>query len=605
MQREQDADRIVSAIVQRTGGDIRLALPLGLGKPVTLVNALVQRACDDPGITLSIFTALTLERPTFSSDVQRRFLAPAMDRLFGKYPDLLYARLLREERLPSNITVNEFFLMAGRWLKVEAVQQAYISANYTHARDVLVAQRPNVVMQLVAAQEGQFSLSSNTDISTDLFRMRARGEMDFLAVVETNPQMPFMAGEAAVLEPADIDMVLDPPEPFELFSAPRRPLGDADHAMGLHISRLIPDGGTLQIGIGALGDTVAHALLLRDRGEAEAVQRDCLFQISPAPGARFETGLYVVTEMLVNGVLELFEAGIVRREVEGIAIHAGFFVETRDFYARLRAMPAERRAKIAMVPVSFTNALYGDEEAKRAARTGARFVNGAMQVSALGDVMSDSVKDAKVVSGIGGQFNFVEQAFALNGARAIIALPATRMHGGKLQSNICWDVPTVSVPRHMRDIVVTEYGIADLRGKTDADVIAALLRITDSRFQDDLMTRAKRAGKLPKTFEIEQTHRQNLPETVSRWLRPHRHVLPSFPFGSDFTEIERELLPALTELKEISPTLSGKLRLLLSSVMGQTHPQENAAMARMGYEDDNGLVARTLRGALRRVAGRQ
>ena len=604
MQREQDANRIVNAIVQHTGGDIRLALPLGLGKPVTLVNALVQRACDDPDVTLNIFTALTLERPAFTSDVQRRFLEPAMDRLFGKYPELLYARLLREQRLPANIKVNEFFLMAGKWLKVEAVQQAYISANYTHARDVLVAQRPNVVMQLVAEQEGRFSLSSNTDISTDLFRMRAAGEMDFLAVVETNPQMPFMPGKAAVPEPAEIDIVFEPTEPFELFSAPRRPLSEVDHAMGLHVSRLIPDGGTLQIGIGALGDTVAHALLLRDRAEAEAVQRDCPFRLSPAPGGPFETGLYAVTEMLVNGVLELFEAGVVRREVEGVAIHAGFFVETRDFYARLRDMPADKRAKIAMVPVSFTNALYGDEDAKRAARKGARFVNGAMQVSALGDVMSDSIKDGKVVSGIGGQFNFVEQAFALRDARAIIALPATRMEGGKPTSNIRWNVATVSVPRHMRDIVVTEYGIADLRGQTDAGVIAALLRITDSRFQDDLMAQAKRAGKLPQDFEIDEPYRQNLPERISRWLRPHADVLPEFPFGSDFDGIERVLLPALAELKDISPTLSGKLRLLLSSVTGQPHSQEGAAMARMGYENDNSLVARTLRGALRRVAAR-
>ncbi len=605
MQREQDADRIVSAIVQRTGGDIRLALPLGLGKPVTLVNALVQRACDDPDISLTIFTALTLERPAFSSDVQRRFLEPAMDRIFGQYPELRYTRLLREARLPPNITVNEFFLMAGRWLKVEAVQQAYISANYTHALDVLVAQRPNVLMQLVAAQDGRFSLSSNTDISTDLFRMRARDEMAFLAVLETNPQLPFMAGDAAVLEPDEGDLVFEPTEPFELFSAPRRPLSEADHAMGLHVSRLIPDGGTLQIGIGALGDTVAHALLLRDRGAAEAVQRDCPFPVSPAPGGRFETGLYAVTEMLVNGMLELFEAGVVRREVEGVAIHAGFFVETRDFYARLRYMPEDQRAKIAMVPVSFTNALYGNEDAKRAARTGARFVNGAMQVSALGDVMSDSIKDGKVVSGIGGQFNFMEQAFALKDARAIIALPATRMQGGKPQSNIRWEVATVSVPRHMRDIVVTEYGIADVRGRTDADVIAALLRITDRRFQDDLMAQAKRAGKLPQDFEIAQAHRQNLPERLSEWLRPHRGVLPDFPFGSDFDEIERVLLPALTALKETSPTLSGKLRLLASSFLGQPHPQEDAAMARMDYEDDNSLVARTLRGALRRVAARQ
>jgi acyl-CoA hydrolase len=601
MLRVKDADAIVSAIVERTAGDIRLALPLGLGKPVTLVNALVQRACDDRDIRLTIFTALTLERPEMASDVQRRFLEPAIDRLFGAYPEVLYARLLRDGALPPNIRVNEFFLMAGRWLGVNVVQQSYISANYTHARDVLVAQNPNVLMQLVAEQDGQFSLSSNTDISTDLFRMRNQGSLDFTAVFETNPQMPFMGGNDAILGSDDVEMVLDPPAPFALFSAPRRPLSEADHAMGLHVARLVPDGGTLQIGIGALGDTVAHALLLRNRGDAHAVQRDCPFPVDHEPGGRFEAGLYAVTEMLVNGVLALFEEGVIRREVDGIAIHAGFFVETRDFYARLREMDADKRAKIAMMPVSFTNALYGNEAEKRAARTGARFINGAMQVSALGDVMSDSLEDGKVVSGVGGQFNFVEQAFALDGARAIIALSATRMSGGKLQSNIRWEVPTTTVPRHMRDIVVTEYGIADLRGRSDADVIAALLRITDSRFQNDLMARAKKAGKLPQDHEIAHGHRRNLPETISRWLQPHRADLREFPFGSDFDEIERVLLPALTELKDLSPTLTGKARLLLASVTGPAHPQEEEAMKRMGYASDNSLTARALRGALRRV----
>lgn len=600
MRRDSDEKALVQEIIQRTNGVIRLALPLGLGKPVTLVNALVQAACDDPDIDLRIFTALSLERPNLSTDVQRRFLEPAMDRLFGAYPDLLYTRLLREGQLPPNIVVNEFFLMAGRWLGVAPVQQAYIAANYTHARDVLVAQRPNVLMQLVAEQGGRFSLSSNTDISTDLFRSRARGEMEFIAVFEINPQLPFMEGDGATLDHDDADMVLDPLQPFELFSAPRRPLDRVDHAIGLHISRLIPDGGTLQIGIGTLGDTVAHALLLREGGAAGAIQADCPFRINPTADEPFQTGLYAVTEMLGEGILALFEQGIIRKEVNGVAIHAGFFVETRDFYRRLREMPPERRRKIAMMPVSFTNALYGDEVEKRAARKNARFINGAMQVSALGDVMSDSIKDGQMVSGVGGQFDFVEQAFALEGGRAIIALASTRMQGGSLTSNIRWDVESVTVPRHMRDIVVTEYGIADLRGKPDAEVIDALLRITDSRFQHDLMAQAKAAGKLPESYDIAMGHRDNRPETVSRWLRSHRAVLPDFPFGSDFDAIERALLPALSELKNLSPSLSGKLRLLLSSFCASAHPQERAAIARMGYEGDSGLTAHAFRGALRR-----
>ncbi|GGC11684.1 hypothetical protein GCM10011363_30380 [Marivita lacus] len=601
MQRSQDVDAIIREIVIRTQGDIRLALPLGLGKPVSLVNALVEAACTDPAIRLTIFTALTLERPSTSSEVKRRFLEPALDRLFGAYPEILYAKLIRDGKLPSNIMVHEFFLMAGRWLGVDAAQQSYISANYTHARDMLLARRPNVLMQLVSEENGRFSLSCNTDISTDLFRARDAGQADFIAVFETNPELPFLEGPGAILGQESVDLVHDPQDPFELFSAPRRPLALSDHAIGLHVSRLIRDGGTLQIGIGTLGDTVAHSLILREQGKAAQIHADCPFPVEPNEEGAFQTGIYCVTEMLVGGVLELFEAGVIRREVEGVAVHAGFFVETRAVYSRLRGLPDERRRKIAMVPVSFTNTLYGDEPAKRAARTDARFVNGAMKVSALGDVMSDSVEDGQVVSGVGGQFNFVDQAFALEGARAIITLPATRINGGTVESNIVWDVPSVTVPRHLRDIVVTEYGIADLRGLPDAKVIAALLDITDSRFQDDLSERAKSAGKLPSDHEIAPAHRHNLPETLSAWLGAHRDLLPDFPFGSDFDTIERMLLPALTELEVHSHTLSGKVRLMAASLRGPAHPHEGEAMARMGYENARGLTARGLRGALRRV----
>lgn len=86
----------------------------------------------------------------------------------------------------------------------------------------------------------------------------------------------------------------------------------------------------------------------------------------------------------------------------------------------------KKRARIQMMPVSFTNPLYGDETAKRAARCKARFVNAAMKATALGGVVSDVTDSGQIVSGVGGQFNFVDQAFALRDARAIITLHSTR-----------------------------------------------------------------------------------------------------------------------------------------------------------------------------------
>ena len=88
------------------------------------------------------------------------------------------------------------------------------------------------------------------------------------------------------------------------------------------------------------------------------------------------------------------------------------------------------------------------------------------------------------------------QAFALAGARSLLTLEAARLAGRKAQSNIRWSYGHETIPRHLRDVFVTEYGVADVRGKSDEDVIALMLAIADSRFQDELARQAKDAGKL-------------------------------------------------------------------------------------------------------------
>src|ERR1700747_3303818 len=106
----------------------------------------------------------------------------------------------------------------------------------------------------------------------------------------------------------------------------------------------------------------------------------------------------------------------------------------KSFYRALREMPPEEIARIRMTAVSFTNELYGDEERKRAGRIDARFVNNTMMATLLGAAVSDGLDNGQVVSGVGGQYNFVAQAFALSGARSILALEATRRAGAKVQS---------------------------------------------------------------------------------------------------------------------------------------------------------------------------
>ena len=148
-------------------------------------------------------------------------------------------------------------------------------------------------------------------------------------------------------------------------------------------------------------------------------------------------------------------------------------------------------------------------------------------------------------------------------------LRASRTVKGKTQSNIRWRYGHTTIPRHLRDMIVTEYGIADLRGKSDRDVIVAMLAITDQRFQDDLLRKAKDAGKIERSFQLPKAARDNTPDALAQALKPavDAGLLETFPFGTDFTEIERRLLPALQILK--SASTRELLALLLRGMSGR------------------------------------
>jgi acyl-CoA hydrolase len=612
--RFEDADRLAEAIIARVGKKIVLALPLGLGKANHIANALFTRAAVDRSIDLRIFTALTLEKPRAKSTLERRFLEPFAARVFGGYPELAYAIALHAGKLPPNIGVDEFFFQAGTRLRVAAAQRSYISANYTQALRYVIERGVNVVAQLVAERvqgETRYSLSCNPDLTLDLLACRERGECDFLFAGQVNSELPFMPGDADIAA-GRFDMILEGPQvDFPLFAPPREPIELAEYAAGLHVARTVADGGTLQLGIGSLGDAVVQSLILRHRLNDDF--RAIIARLDPTgrtpaalrQEAPFEAGLYGVSEMLVEGFLDLMRAGILSREVDGALVQAAFFLGSRAFYRALREMPAAELAKLRMTAVSYVNELYGDEATKRRARVKARFVNNAMMATLLGAVVSDALEDGQVVSGVGGQFNFVAQSFALEDARFIIMLRATREARGRTTSNIRWNYGHTTIPRHLRDIVVTEYGIADLRGKSDRDVIAAMLAIADSRFQDELLRRAKDAGKIEPAFELPPECRDNTPERIGRALAPAREqgLLPVFPFGSDFSQTEQRLMPALELLRSASPLALAGL-LVRGLLVGEPSPQARDCLARMGLDRGARLVdhihAALLRGALDR-----
>ena len=601
-----DPEAIAEDIVRDVGTNLVVGLPLGLGKANHIVNALYARAIADRSINLTFFSALTLEKPRPSNLIERRFISPVIERLFGGYPDLAYADALRANELPPNVQVIEFFFLAGRWLHVPFAQQHYISANYTHAPSYLLARGLNVVTQLVAKRVvdgvARYSLSCNTDTTLDVLRARAEGRASFKLVGQANSELPFMPG-AGDLPGEEFSAVLESPETdFPLFAPPSEPVTDTKYAIGLHAAGLVRDGGTLQIGIGQVGDALAQSLILRDRNNAQF--RETLERLTADPERRsaletqpFDKGLYGVSEMLFEAFLALVEAGIIKREVDGAVLHGAFFLGPKSFYRSLCEMTPQQIARIQMMPVSFTNELYGDEDNKRRARVDARFINSAMRATLMGAVISDGLDNGQVVSGVGGQYNFVAQAFGLVGARSILTVEATRQAGRELESNIRWSYGHETIPRHLRDIVVTEYGVADLRGKSDADVIASMLKVADSRFQDELARRAKDAGKLPAGFDIPKAHRENYPERIARALRPARQqgLLPFFPFGSDFTEVEQRLIPAMQFLQEAQRSPRLLPGLLWQGFTRRPEAADAECLARLGLDKPSTWLERAYR----------
>src|SRR4030081_230448 len=592
-----------------------VGLPLGLGKANHIVNALYARAAADRAIKLTIFSAVTLEKPKPRNLLEQRFIAPVIDRLFGGYPDLAYAEALHANALPPNIRVIEFFFLAGRWLHVPFAQQHYISANYTHASSYLLARGLNVVTQLVAKRVvdgvARYSLSCNTDTTLDILRARAENRASFKLIGQVNSELPFMPG-AGDLAADEFSAVLDSPAPaFPLLARPAEPIGDTKYAIGLHAASLVRDGGTLQIGIGQVGDALAQGLIVRHRDNAqfhEVMKRLApeAEQLSALETGSFEKGLYGVSEMLFEAFLALIDAGILKREVDGVLLHGAFFLGPKSFYRALREMTPEQLARIQMMPVSFTNELYGDEDLKRRARTDARFVNNAMMATLMGAAISDGLENGQVVSGVGGQYNFVAQAFALRGARSILTVEATRQAGAKAQSNIRWAYGHATIPRHLRDVIVTEYGIADIRGKSDADVIAAMLGIADSRIQDKRPRQAKYADKLPNWFEIAAAPRDNHPDRIAAALKPAREagLLPQFPFGSDFTAAERRLIPALQLLQDAQRAPRRLPAMLWQGLTRTVDAADSECLARLGLDVPKTLSERAYRALVRAALAR-
>ncbi|MDB5986615.1 MAG: acetyl-CoA hydrolase/transferase C-terminal domain protein [Nevskia sp.] len=631
--RFNDCEACVDAILQKLGKRIVLGTPLGIGKPNALLNALYRRAKADASISLDIITALSLNPPLGKSELEERVLKPIRARVWPDYPRLEYLDDVVARKVPANIRVIEFYVQSGAILHNASAQQNYISSNYTHVARDMLSRGVNLLLQAVSARDEdgvqRLSLSCNPDVTLQLEPMMQQLDYPWAAVAQINRDLPWMGNHAAIDADKFHFIVDNPALDHQPFAVPHNPVAAADWAIGLHASALVRDGGTLQVGIGALGDAVCHALRVRERDNASYRQMLSALGVgahSDGIGGRdrFAIGLYVASELLSNPLFALFEDGIVRRRVYedieaqrrvdgvahadepgGAAMHGAFFIGPGDFYQRLRALPEDQRALIDMTSVAEVNRIYTHYELERLQRRHARFINICMKATLLGAAISDQLGDGQIVSGVGGQHDFVAMAHQLPEGRSILAFRATRSTGRKLESNVVWEFPHATIARHERDLFVTEYGIADLRGRTDRECCAAMLAIADSRCQPALLAAAQQAGKLPQEYRIPAAHCDNLPHKITQALQPHlaSGALPKLPFGSDLNTAELALAERLGKLKAAAASTGGKLRLLRAFAVPASAEEARAALTHMQLDQPGNLrerlLARLVRAAYR------
>lgn len=621
-------DAAVDALLARIPGTLHIAAPLGIGKPHRLLNVLYDRVAADPARRLHLYTALSLDPPRATGDLQRRFLDPFAARQFGKdFPRLGYVDALKRSALPAHIEVQEFYFQSGGLLGAPQAQSRYASLNYTHVARAVAERGTNCLLQKVAtnADGTRLSLSSNTDLTFDVIdALAARGLPRPLLVAEIDPMLPWLENGATV-DAEFFDIVVAPPGPYpKLFALPRQPVNDAEYAIGLRASALVRDGGTLQIGIGALADALCHALVLRhtDNPRYRAVLRALDPELEQHPAViesgglgPFETGLYGCSEMINEGFRALVQSGVLRRKVvddealmrriadgsanaadrerverEGDFLHGAFYLGSDDFYDWLRGLQGDHARAIGMRRVSEVNELYGGRESlERVQRRDARFFNTCMMATALGAAVSDALADGRVVSGVGGQYNFVAMAHALHDARSVLMLRALReVPGEAVVSSILWNYGHTTIPRHLRDLYVSEYGIADLRGACDEDCVLRMAAIADARFQHQLLACAREGGKVGVAAALPAGASANTPERLVAALAPFRAdgTLPDYPLGSDFTPVEQRLVKALTWLKNNTATRSAKLRTIARAVItgDALTAADREALQRMGLQ---------------------
>jgi len=311
----------------------------------------------------------------------------------------------------------------------------------------------DVVFSLASPMDehGYFSLSLGVDYTM------AALEKAHAVVLEVNPNVPFANGNCHI-HISQVTALTESNDPILEVGLPK--IGPVQEAIGKYVADMIPDGATLQIGYGGIPDAVV--MQLTDKHD-----------------------LGIHTEMVGDGIMSLVEAGVVtnrRKNYHPGKMLATFALGSKKLYQFMHRNPA-----LEMHPVDFTNDPYlaGQNDNLHA-------INATMQIDFMGQCGSESLGFAPY-SGTGGQSDFVRAANRSNGGKAFIVLPSTAKN-----DTISRIVPMLSPGTHVstskNDInyVVTEFGVAQLRGKTAKQRCEALIGIAHPNFRGELREMAKK-----------------------------------------------------------------------------------------------------------------
>ncbi len=300
-------------------------------------------------------------------------------------------------------------------------------------------------------QDGYCNLGVSVDIT-----MAAAMHAD-VVIAEVNPNMPRVGGDSR-LHLREIDHLVENDQPLLEYVA-EGDSGKVAPRIGKNVADLVPDGATIQVGYGSIPDAILA--FLEDKKD-----------------------LGVHTEMFSDGIIDLVEKGVITGARKGFhegKIVASFCMGTRRLYDFI-----DGNEMFEMYPSSYTNDPCNISRNDRMIA-----INSALEVDLTGQVCTDQIGH-RFYSGIGGQADFMRGAARSPGGKAIIAMPSTAQH-----NTVSRIVPTltsgggVTTTRGDVQFVVTEYGVADLRGKSIMERALALIGISHPRFRAELLMHAK------------------------------------------------------------------------------------------------------------------